>query len=179
MNGSKVVQIEKEDSTLLKSQTSPPLRILVVDDDASIRWLTTEVLVHSGYKVDTAEDGALAWNALQLNSYDLMITDNSMPKVSGVELLQKLYADRMPLPVIMATGTMPTEFTRYPWLQPVAMLLKPFTVEEIWYSPGLRFVNRYRPDPSLTPTCCTLVAVLIRVIGAFGILAPLESRTFP
>jgi hypothetical protein len=38
----------------------------------------------------------------------------------------------MALPVIMATGTLPKEeFTRYPWLQPVAMLLKPYSVEEL------------------------------------------------
>ena len=46
---------------------------------------------------------------LQLNGYDLLITDNKMPKVSGVDLLNKLYAARMALPVITVSGTMPTE----------------------------------------------------------------------
>jgi len=55
-----------------------------------------------------------------------------MPKVSGVELLKKLRSARMALPVIMATGTLPREeFTRYPRLQPVATLLKPFTFAEL------------------------------------------------
>ncbi len=51
-----------------------------------------------------------------------------MPKVSGVELLKKLHSTPMALPVIMATGALPREeFTRYPWLQPAATLLKPYT----------------------------------------------------
>jgi DNA-binding response OmpR family regulator len=115
-----------------QSQTSPPHRILVVEDDIFIRQLSTEVLIHSGYEVDAAADGAAAWQALNTDSYDLMITDNNMPKVSGVELLKKLRAARMALPVIMATGALPKEeFTRYPWLQPDATLLKPYTVAEM------------------------------------------------
>jgi DNA-binding response OmpR family regulator len=103
----------------------------VVEDDVSIRKLSTEVLIHSGYAVDAAKDGAAAWEALQADSYDLMITDNSMPKVTGVELLKKLRAARMALPVIMTTGTLPKEeFTRSPWIQPAAVLLKPYSVTE-------------------------------------------------
>jgi DNA-binding NtrC family response regulator len=54
-----------------------------------------------------------------------------MPKVTGIELLKKLRAARMALPVIMATGTLSNEeFTRSPGLQPVSVLLKPYTVTE-------------------------------------------------
>ena len=67
-------------SAPLQSQTNPPHRILVVEDDISIRRLNTEVLRRSGYEVDAAEDGAAAWEALNADSYDLMITDNNMPK---------------------------------------------------------------------------------------------------
>jgi DNA-binding response OmpR family regulator len=125
-------QAGEPDSASLQLQTSPPHRILVVDDDAEIRCLNAEVLKKSGYHVDAAEDGAVAWEALNTDNYDLMVTDHNMPKVSGVELLKKLRAARMALPVIMATGSLPKEeFTRYPWLQPSAMLLKPYTVEEL------------------------------------------------
>jgi len=104
----------------------------VVEDVVLIRQLNSRALSLSGYAVDVAEDGAAAWQALNAGSYDLMITDNTMPKMSGVELLKKMRANRMVLPVIMATGVLPTaEFSRYPWLQPEATLVKPYTVEEM------------------------------------------------
>ncbi|MGA2556670.1 MAG: response regulator, partial [Verrucomicrobiota bacterium] len=98
-------------SARLLCQARPTHRILVVEDDGDIRRINTEVLTHSGYEVDAAEDGAAAWETLQRQRYDLMVTDNDMPKVSGVELLHKLHAARMALPVIMATGQLPRELT--------------------------------------------------------------------
>jgi DNA-binding response OmpR family regulator len=106
-------------------------RILVVDDEPELRRLNTEILRHSGYHVDAAEDGAAAWTALQLNRYDLLVTDNDMPKISGVELLKKVHATNMALPVIMATGTIPDEeFERHPVIKPAVTLLKPYTIQE-------------------------------------------------
>jgi len=103
-------------------------RILVVDDEVEIRLVSAAVLSRSGYQTETAEDGAAAWEALQSNCFDLLITDHNMPKVSGVELVKKLRSAHMTLPVILASGVMPTEeLERNPWLQPVATLEKPFS----------------------------------------------------
>ena len=116
------------------NQPNPHLRqrILVVEDDADIRQLNTKVLACTGYHVDAAEDGAAAWDALQRNNYDLMVTDNDMPKVTGVELIKKLQDTHMDLPVIMATGNLPDEeFAPYPCLQPAVTLLKPYTFDEL------------------------------------------------
>jgi DNA-binding response OmpR family regulator len=114
-----------------QSPTRPSWRILVVDDDSDIRRLNAEMLKRLGYEVNAAADGADGWEALNAARYDLLITDNDMPNVSGIELLKKLRAARMVLPVIMATGRLPTqEFDRHPWLQPAATLLKPYSVEE-------------------------------------------------
>jgi DNA-binding response OmpR family regulator len=113
-------------------QPDPRQRILVVEDDESIRRLNAEVLIYSGYHVDAAEDGAVAWEALQLNSYDLMVTDNNMPRMTGVDLLKQLHAARMALPIIMATGTLPQEeLDWHPRLQIHAMLLKPYTIDAL------------------------------------------------
>ena len=132
MKGNETSHAGEPASTPLQSQTNPPDHILVVEDDIFFRRLNTQVLLRSGYEVDAAADGAAAWQALNTDSYDLLITDNNMPKLSGVELLKKLRAARMALPVIMATGTLPEEeFTRHPWLQPAATLLKPYTGEEM------------------------------------------------
>jgi DNA-binding NtrC family response regulator len=116
----------------LYCEASPPYRILVADDDVTIRQFSARALIRSGYNVDTAEDGAIAWDALRLHSYDLLVTDNNMPKVTGVDLLIKLLAAQMTLPVILISGSFPKEeFTRHPWLQPAATLLKPYVLEEM------------------------------------------------
>jgi len=107
-------------------------RILVVDDESAIRLMIGSTLVRSGYHVDTAEDGEMGWEALRLKSYDLLITDNNMPKVSGLELVKKLRFADLALPVILVSGAMPTqELHRHPWLQVAATLLKPFTGDEL------------------------------------------------
>jgi DNA-binding response OmpR family regulator len=107
-------------------------RILVVDDETSIRDLHTDALIGAGYHVDSAEDGAVAWDTLHTNNYDLLITDNHMPKVSGLELINRVHAAGMELAVIMASGTLPLEeFARHPQLQPDAVLLKPYSIAEL------------------------------------------------
>jgi|ERR1022692_863691 DNA-binding response OmpR family regulator len=139
-----------------QGQANPPLRILVVEDDISVRQLNIEILARSGYEVDAAEDGAAAWESLNGDSYDLMITDNGMPRLTGIELLKKLRAARMELPVIMATGTLPTEeFARSPWLQPAATLVKPYTIEELLRTVKkvLRVTNAAREPIKPLPNC--------------------------
>ena len=119
-------------SLLRRSPTNPPQRILVADDDSYIRELSTKVLIRSGYEVDAAADGAAAWQALTTDSYDLLITDQNMPKVSGVELLKKLRAARLALPVILMSGMMPMEeLNRNPSLQLAALLPKPFCPDDL------------------------------------------------
>jgi DNA-binding response OmpR family regulator len=106
-------------------------RILLVDGEPLLRQINTEVLIKSGYHVDATEDGEVAWLVLNTDRYDLVITDNDLPNVSGVDLLKKLHAARMTLPVIMVAGIFPQdEFTRSPWLRPVAALPKDCTPEE-------------------------------------------------
>ena len=128
-----------EPLTIVTKPAGPSRRsILVVDDDDDIRRLNAEVLAHYDYQVETAVDGAIAWELLNAKAYDLLITDQNMPKVSGVELLQKLHVAQMELPVIMITGFYPgLEFTRRPWLQTAALLLKPYTVADLLNVVGL------------------------------------------
>jgi DNA-binding response OmpR family regulator len=104
----------------------------VVDDEACIRRLLTQVLVGSGYHVDVAEDGAAAWEALQAKPYDLLITDQNMPKISGVELVKNLRSARIPLPVVMVAGELPVrDLAQNPSLQLAATLSKPFAVDAL------------------------------------------------
>jgi DNA-binding response OmpR family regulator len=104
----------------------------MVEDEPCIRLLCTEALSRFGYQVDAAEDGEAAWRALNAATYDLMVTDNNMPKLSGLELLEKLRGARMALPVILVSGAMPAEeLSCHPWLQVAAMLMKPFSTANL------------------------------------------------
>jgi len=108
-------------------QKNSSRRILVVDDDDGSRQLKIDLLKSSGYQVESANDGVAGWDALRTYEYDLVITDNHMPRMTGLEMIEKLQLSHMPIPVIMATGNVPTdEFARRPWLKPEATLQKPF-----------------------------------------------------
>jgi DNA-binding NtrC family response regulator len=116
-----------------QNQPNSGQRVIVVEDEHDLRQLTAEVLIDAGYQVDVAEDGATAWAALQLSKYDLLITDQFMPKVSGVEMPKKNHAAHMTLPVIMAAGFLPSwGFALHIWLQPVKMLLKPYSFQRLF-----------------------------------------------
>ena len=125
-------QLEQSPNALRKAVSRPTRRILVVDDEPLIRQLSVRVLVRYGFEVADAEDGEIAWESLQMHSFDLLITDNKMPKVTGFELIKKVHGARMALPIIMATALIPIdEFSRCPWLQPAATLLKPYTPAQL------------------------------------------------
>ena len=113
-------------------QARPIRRILLVDDERYVRELNAEVLLRAGYQVDTAEDGASGWRALNASRYDVLITDNTMPGVSGLELIKKVRSEDMKMSVILASGTVPAEeLTRCPWLEVNALLPKPYTIAEL------------------------------------------------
>jgi response regulator RpfG family c-di-GMP phosphodiesterase len=60
--------------------------ILVVEDEANIRKANTEILTDSGYHVDGAEDGAVAWEILQLKRYHLVVRKSNSPYTPGFDL---------------------------------------------------------------------------------------------
>jgi DNA-binding response OmpR family regulator len=123
---------EKVAGAASQNYANPTHRILLVDDDIYARELNAGILIRFGYNVDTAEDGAAAWKALNDHAYDLLITDNRMPRVTGLELIKKLRSVDMTLPVILASGTVPMEeLKRNPWMNLDATLPKPFTLAEL------------------------------------------------
>ncbi|HTB86223.1 MAG TPA: response regulator [Candidatus Sulfotelmatobacter sp.] len=130
-----LLELTMEESANNSSAISkqPPLRILLVDDDADLRKLYAHVLTISGYEVDTAEDGEAGWHALYAESftpdgYDLLITDNSMPKLTGVGLIKKVRSAGLNLPIILASGNVPEDTET---LRLAAVLPKPFMADEL------------------------------------------------
>ena len=63
-------------------------RILVVDDEASIREIARKLLTLHGHAVDTAADGAQAIDMLGKSTYDLMLLDHFMPKIPGIQVVE-------------------------------------------------------------------------------------------
>ncbi|GAT35051.1 two-component system, chemotaxis family [Terrimicrobium sacchariphilum] len=86
-----------------EDKTGPGYRILVADDSLTVRELERKLLVSQGYEVDTAVDGADAWNALRSGKYDLLVTDIDMPRLDGIELVKLVRnnAQLRDLPVIV------------------------------------------------------------------------------
>ena len=79
-------------------------RILVVDDMEFNRYHLRKILESEGFEVDTFGDGRTAWDQLRVERYDLVITDLRMPDLSGLDLLAKVRADRLPVGVIVLTA---------------------------------------------------------------------------
>ena len=79
-------------------------RILVVDDEPSIRDLLSKTLALAEYEVDLAPDGKTAIERLRIVPYDLLITDLRMPGVDGLSVIREGRRLRPDLPVIIITG---------------------------------------------------------------------------
>ena len=78
--------------------------ILVIDDENSIRRSLKEILEFENHTVDEAEDGEAGYNLALKNNYDVILSDIKMPKLDGLELLQKLTESAVLSSIIMMSG---------------------------------------------------------------------------
>lgn len=107
-------------------------RILVVDDEESIREFLEIMLKKEGYEVTTAEDGAKAKDILTKKSFDMIISDMQMPNLTGIELLRHVresYPDIVFM-IITAFGTTETAVEAMK-LGAYDYLTKPFKIDEV------------------------------------------------
>lgn len=79
-------------------------RVLIVDDEASIRDLLSKTLALAEYDVDLAPDGRTALERLRIIPYDLLITDLRMPGVDGLAVIREARRLKADIPVIIITG---------------------------------------------------------------------------
>jgi excisionase family DNA binding protein len=79
-------------------------RVLVVDDEATIRDLLSKTLALAEYDVDLAPDGRSALERLRMIPYDLLITDLKMPGVDGLAVIREARRLKADIPVIIITG---------------------------------------------------------------------------
>jgi PAS domain S-box-containing protein len=119
----------REDAGTAKPRTRMrPLRILAVDDDALVLFNTTAMLEELGHTVLEADSGPAALELLRQKPVDLLITDQVMPRMTGVQLLDVVRTEWPELPVILATGY--AELPGGTDLK-VPKLSKPFTEQDL------------------------------------------------
>jgi len=130
-----------------------PTRILVVDDSPDLLIILVHTLRGAGYHTVTAPSGKDALRELAAQSFDLVLTDLSMPEMSGVELIEHIRGDqqlqRLPIVVITGFGSGPLA-TAAMQAGANALLCKPFQRQQL-----LREVQQWipaSPVPAAQPT---------------------------
>jgi len=79
-------------------------RVLIVDDEQSVRDLVAKTLTMADYDVDTAPDGPSALDRMRTTEYDLLITDLKMPGMDGLSVIREVRQRSTELPIIIITG---------------------------------------------------------------------------
>lgn len=105
-------------------------RILVVDDEAQIRTMLTQMLEQEGYTVFTAENGEEGLAMVGRHAFDLVVTDMIMPVKDGLKFIMELIRDYPDLKILAISGGGAIKAERYltmaGYLGDIATLEKPF-----------------------------------------------------
>jgi CheY-like chemotaxis protein len=107
-------------------------RVLLVDDEAALARVFARALMAAGFEVDVAGDGIEGLNRLLAGSYDVLVSDVCMPRMSGLRLLDVVRKLRPHVPVVLMTAQLDAQsYDRARELGTVRYLLKPFSLEQL------------------------------------------------
>lgn len=104
---SKTMLLSRDSQPVGRSEPATPLdvrKVLVADDDEVLLGLMTQALTEAGYDVDAVSDGGEAWESMLRTDYDLLVTDNDMPKMTGQELVARIRELGVEVPTILFSG---------------------------------------------------------------------------
>ena len=107
-----------------------PLKILYVEDNELVREVTAELLAQEQRQIVACADAEEALKEFRENPFDIVITDVSLPVMSGIELARSILAIRPDLPIIIASGYS-LDFGLENWGANVRAIIKPFESPEI------------------------------------------------
>jgi two-component system cell cycle sensor histidine kinase/response regulator CckA len=127
-----------------------PLRVLVVDDEESVRRFVDRVLKEGGYDTTTAVDGtdAVETAARQEQPFDILVTDLMMPQMTGDELARRLRQNEPGMKVLYLTGFSDKLFKEKATLwEDEAFLDKPCSVKGLLQAVSLLFFDRCEAPP--------------------------------
>ena len=123
------------------------MRILLLEDEYSLRISITEFLEDIGYEVDGFMNGEEAYDALYEKYYDLLLLDVNVPLLSGFELLQKLRAEGSKTPAIFLTSMVDLENLKEGYKRGCCdYIRKPFSLEELELRISQVFSQLYSDD---------------------------------
>lgn len=107
-------------------------KILIAEDEPSVRAFVARALTHAGHKVSAVPDGLAALAALDLDPFDLLLTDIVMPGLDGISLALKASKDYPDMKILLMTG-FASERQRAHNLEALVhrVIDKPFTLDEI------------------------------------------------
>jgi len=105
------------------------LRILVIDDDTSVREVVSLMLESLGYDVETAPDGPRGLVRFDEGGWDLVVTDLAMPEVSGWEVAETVRRRAADMPIVLITGLADGEVLTRAEQRGLPVVPKPFRWE--------------------------------------------------
>ena len=146
------------------------IRVLIVDDEETYRFMLSSLLEAEGLMPDTAADGVQAINAVQKKSYDVVLLDVKMPKVDGLEVLKFAKENFPDVEVIMLTGVGDVKIAvECMKLGAYDYLTKPYTTDEL-----LTTIDRALERRNLVRENYLMKSELSRLTGASEIVG--QSR---
>lgn len=131
-----IVEGGEEQIKILDSSSAegPSKSILLVDDDDNIRKVTSAILASKDFKVEEATDGLEALSLFKSNpeKYDLIVTDLSMPNMTGTELANEIRKMNPSIPILLSTGHLGTgEQDEYEASGITGSIKKPWTIDQL------------------------------------------------
>ena len=121
------------------------MNILLVDDDSSLRKGIALFLQNQGHTITECENGCTAFESIKKDSFDLILTDDKMPDVTGTELLSKIHRKGITIPVILMTAYANVEGAVHALkLGAIDYLNKPLSLDELQYK-----INRIQCDQQI------------------------------
>jgi len=151
------------------------LKILIAEDDTELRQLFSHVLIKNGYAVKGVSNGQEALNALDLEYYDLIISDIMMPVMDGYELVRSLRDSGNTIPVMMITARDAFDDMRMGFISGSDdFMVKPINVNEM----VLRVNALLRRAKMINDRRLTIGQTVMEC-DSLTVITPTESMTLP
>jgi CheY-like chemotaxis protein len=120
-------------------------RVLVIDDDPSVREIVRYLLEDFGYDCETAADGPRGLARFQEGGWDLVVTDLGMPEMSGWEVVEAIRRRSLTMPIVLITGLIDPGLMRRAGEQGLPVVPKPFRSDTL--RAAVAEALRARPSP--------------------------------